>query len=75
MTKHTFVYKSSRMLLHLALASSFSAVVPLLAAGGTATNDSEHEHGGHEAASAKLVKLVREATRQFIDVNAATAAG
>jgi len=33
-------------------------------------------HDGHEnAAPAKLVQLVRDATRQFINVNAATAAG
>ena len=33
-------------------------------------------HDGHEnAAPAKLVQLVRNATRQFINVNAATAAG
>jgi hypothetical protein len=32
-----------------------------------------HEHDGHEhAAPAKLVQIVREATRQYIDVNAAT---
>ncbi len=75
MTKHSFVHKSSERLLHLALLSSFSAVVPLLAVGGAATNDSEQAHAGHQAASAKLVQLVRDATRQFIDVNAATAAG
>jgi hypothetical protein len=77
MTKriNTFVHKSSRRVLHLALLSSLSAAVPLLAAGGTATNGSEQAHAGHRAPSAKLVQLVREATRQFIDVNAATAAG
>jgi len=77
MTKriNTFVLKSSRTLLHLALLSSLSAAAPFLAAGGTATNDSEEPHAGHQAAPAKLVQLVRHATRQFIDVNAATAAG
>ena len=77
MTKriNTFVHKSSRRVLHLALLSSLSAAVPLLAAGGTATNGYEQAHAGHQAASAKLVQLVRDATRQFIDVGAATNAG
>jgi hypothetical protein len=65
----------NRSILRLALLSSLAATVPLLAAGGPATNDSEHAHADHEhAAPAKLVQLVRDATRQFIDVNAATAA-
>jgi hypothetical protein len=75
MTKHTFAHKSSTRLLHWALLSSFSAVVPLLAAGSAATNDSDEAHSRHKDASAKLVQLVRDATRQFIDVNAAGPAG
>lgn len=72
----TLIQKSSRGLLHFALLSSLTAVAPLLAAGDTATSDSDQAHAGHEATSpAKLVQLVREATRQFIDVNSATAAG
>src|SRR5206468_1758577 len=59
----------------VALLSSFSAAALLFAADGTAAHDSEHAHGAHGAASAKLVQLVRDATRQFIDVNAATVAG
>lgn len=40
------------------------------------TSDSAWAHAGHQnAAPAKLVELVRNATRQFIDVNAAVAAG
>ncbi len=76
-TQKTRTHKSNMGILHLALLSSL-AVAPLLAADGVAaTADSsqsqvDHEHG---AASAKLVQLVRDATRQFIDVNAATAAG
>jgi hypothetical protein len=65
----------NRSILPLALLSSLAATVPLLAAGGPATNDSEHAQADHEhAAPAKLVQLVRDATRQFIDVNAATVA-
>jgi hypothetical protein len=65
----------NRNILPLALLSSLAATVPLLAAGATATSDSEPAQAGHEhAAPAKLVQLVRDATRQFLDVNAATAA-
>src|SRR5207244_7909719 len=53
-----------------------ATAVTLLAAGGTATNGPGQAHAGHAAAApAKLVELVRNATRQFIDVNAATSAG
>jgi hypothetical protein len=48
----------------------------LIAADVTATQDSDQAHAAHgQATPAKLVHLVRDATRQFIDVNAATAAG
>ncbi|MGI8992412.1 MAG: hypothetical protein ACR2I2_22880 [Bryobacteraceae bacterium] len=54
---------------------SLNAAAPLFAAGGTATKDSEQAHAVHEnAVPAKLVQLVRDSTRQFIDVNNATAA-
>src|SRR5947208_2585801 len=47
-----------------------------LAGGSTAIADAEQDHAGHgNNAPAKLVQLVRDATRQFINVNAATAAG
>ncbi len=69
-------HKSNMTILHLALLSSL-AVGPLLAAGGAAANGAEQTQANHEhgVAPAKLVQMVREATRQFIDVNAATAAG
>ncbi len=58
------------------LLSSITAAAPLLAAGGTVANDPEQAHAAHtQVVSAKLVQLVRDATRQFVDVNAATAAG
>ena len=67
---------SNSSIVLLGLLSSLAASAPLLVAGGTATSDSEPAHAGHEhAPPAKLVQLVRDATRQFIDVNAATAAG
>jgi hypothetical protein len=58
------------------LLSSLATAAPLLAVSGAAANDSENTHGVHEhAPTAKLVQLVRDATRQFIDVNVAIAAG
>jgi hypothetical protein len=71
----TFAHKSKMSILRLALLSSLVAATPLFAAVGTATNDSEQMHAGHAPVPAKLVELVRGATRPFIDVNAATAAG
>ena len=55
----------------LALLGSVVVAAPLLAVG----SDSEHGHADHEHAPARLVQVVRDATRQFLDVNAATAAG
>ena len=72
----TLIYKSNMSILRMALVSSLAAAAPLLAAGGAASNDSEqeyarHDHGGDKhAAPARLVELVRDATRQFLDVNA-----
>jgi hypothetical protein len=41
----------------------------------TLTAADDHDHGAHgDPAPAKLVQVVRQATRQFIDVNFATAA-
>ncbi len=63
-------HKSNRRALHFALLGGLLITAPLLVAGGTATDASEAEHAGH-AVPAKLVQTVRDATRQFIDVNAA----
>jgi hypothetical protein len=69
----TLIHKSNMSILRLAPQGILAVAVPLFAAGGTATNESGHAHGGHAAAApAKLVEIVRNATRQFIDVNAAT---
>jgi hypothetical protein len=71
----TLTYRSKMSIPRMALLSSIAAAT-LLAAHGTATNDSaQAQCKEHPAAPAKLVQLVREATRQYVDVNAATAAG
>lgn len=47
----------------------------LLTGGATAIVDAEQEHAHGNASPAKLVQLVRDATRQYANVNSATAAG
>ena len=64
------IRKSTMCILRLGLLSSLAAAGPLLAAGPGA-GDSEND----QAAQANLVQIVRQATAQFLDVNAATAAG
>jgi hypothetical protein len=60
----------------LTLFSGVMACATLLAADGPAPQEAEHSHAAHgQAAPAKLVQLVRDATKQFVNVNAATAAG
>ncbi len=69
----TLIQHSIRCSLHLALLGLLAFPVMLPAA----TDDQEHAHSGHGNAApapAKLVELVRIATRQFIDVNLAAAA-
>jgi hypothetical protein len=71
----TLIHKPNRIILRLALPGILAAAVTLLAADSAATNNSEHAHDGHgSAAPAKLVQIVRDATQQFTDVNAAAAA-
>jgi hypothetical protein len=71
----TIINKSNVRILRLALLGVLTSTAPLLMADGAATGNSKHTHAGHEqAAPAKLVEIVRNATQQFIDVNAATAA-
>jgi len=61
---------------HLTLLSSLIAAAPIIAADDATTQETEHAHASHaQAVPAKLVQLVRDATKQFADVNAATAAG
>jgi hypothetical protein len=65
-------------MLHLALLSSLTAAGALLLPVAAAPNDPEPAQSGHEhstpVAPARLVEVVRNATRHFMDVNAATAA-
>jgi hypothetical protein len=65
----TLVRISTMDTLRMALLSGLITATPLLAVAG----DSQAVHA--HPAPAKLVQLVRDATRQFIDVNAAIAAG
>jgi hypothetical protein len=71
----TFIHKPNMSILRLALPGIVAAAVTLLAADSTPANNPEHAHAGHDSnAPAKLVEVVRNATQQFTDVNAATAA-
>jgi hypothetical protein len=73
----TLIHTATMSILRLLLLTSLATAAPVLAAdGAAATKDSEHGTAGHEQASpARLVQLVRDATQQFINVNAAVAAG
>lgn len=72
----TFIHKFDTRILCLTLLSVVTAGAPLIAADDAATQETERGHADHgQAAPAKLVQLVRDATKQFADVNAATAAG
>ena len=65
---------SATRLLTLTLTFSI-AIAPLLPTEAIAA-PADQDHTAHDSAvPAKLVQLVRDATRQFINVNAATAAG
>jgi hypothetical protein len=70
----TLIHQSAMCILRLGLLSTLAAAGPLLAA-DIGPRDSEHEQAAPANAPAELVQIVRAATEQFIDVNAATAAG
>ena len=75
-TIKTLIHKFNTRILYLTLLSSVTAAAPLIAADAAATQEADQAHASHaEAAPAKLVQLVRDATKQFVNVNAATAAG
>jgi len=75
-TIKTLIHKFNTRILYLTLLSSVTAAAPLIAADVAATQEADQAHASHaEAAPAKLVQLVRDATKQFVNVNAATAAG
>jgi hypothetical protein len=59
-----------------AVLGSLVAAIPVVAADGTAAQDSVQAHADHgKDVPARLVQLVRDATRPFMNVNAGTAAG
>jgi len=63
-------------MLRVALVGVVAAAATLLAAADATMDTAEQSHEDHGAAApAKLVQAVRDATRQYIDVNAATGAG
>lgn len=64
----TLVQTHSRV--RMACLAGLVAMVPFISA-ECAVAQTAHDHGS----PAKLVRLVRESTRQFVDVNASTAAG
>jgi len=69
MIKHVF----SRSVPPVVLMGVLAAAGPLLAR-RAAADENDFTHAGHGHAPAKLVQTVRAATRQFINVNAATGA-
>src|SRR6266446_6943507 len=75
MTK-TLILSLRTRITYLTLQSSITAAAPLIGADNAPAKETESAHARHaQAAPAKLVQLVRDATKQFVDVNAATAAG
>ena len=80
MTIETFIQRCNTRFLCLTLLSTAIAAAPLIGADAATqetTQETDQAHAAHVAkpAPAKLVQLVRDATGQFINVNAATAAG
>src|SRR5581483_5383968 len=75
-TRTAFLYKVNTRILYLTLLGGLIPVAALMAADAATTQEVDHTHASHsQEAPAKLVQLVRDATKQFVDVNAATAAG
>ena len=76
-TIRTFTQKFKTQILCLTLLSSVTAAATLIAADTPPAQEAGQAHAGHAPAnsSAKLIQLVRDATKKFVDVNAATAAG
>jgi hypothetical protein len=66
------IRRSPVICLCVALLGSITAASPLVAQGHT-MSDAEHADHGH--VSAKLVQIVQDATRKYLNVNSATAAG
>jgi hypothetical protein len=76
MTRRINTLNSNTSILRLALLTGVAAAASALLAGGAAANVPEQPHADHDhSAPAALVQAVRDATRQFINVNGAMAAG
>lgn len=71
-TIRNLIGKSTPGILALALLGSLAATKPAVAADDTAHDHQAHASHAQATASPKLVEIVRDATRQYIDVNAAT---
>jgi hypothetical protein len=70
-TRITAVIRAAKIrILHPALLGSLAVTAPLLAV----ATDGDYDHGTNQG-PAQLVQIVRDATRPYLDVNAATAAG
>ncbi len=65
------IHTSTTSILRLTLLSSLIIATPLFAADQHSTHAATQDQGG----SGNLVKLVRQGTKQYVDVNNATAAG
>ena len=68
----TFIHQPNKSILRLGLLSTLAAAARF-SAGGQATSNFQHPQPS--SLPSKLVLTVRESTQQFVDVNAATAAG
>ena len=67
----SLIHTSTTSILRLTLLSSLIIATPLFAADQHTSHAATQDQGG----SANLVKLVRQGTKQYVDVNNATAAG
>jgi hypothetical protein len=65
------IHRSNTNILRLALLTGLAAAAPFLSMANDQPSHAGHEgHEGHEqTAPAKLVQIVRDATRQYLDVN------
>jgi hypothetical protein len=76
MTTTKAVIKFQTRIVHLSLLSTVTAAALLFAVESGAAQEAGQAHADHaQAVPARLVQLVRDATKQFVNVNAATAAG
>jgi len=71
----TLIHHANMSILRLTLLGALAAAAPFLAGGDTTAKEPRQAHAIHQYDTpAKLVALVRDATRQYLDINAALAA-